>query len=193
MMIVETEMIALYLKLSGVIRLELERRRGENDHRHRWRWRPPHCSTLFLSRVLNLAHILSLVCFLFSSLSLSLARLVHSSFLPQQQLSIILLFSVKKDSKNPSTLTRVVVVVRRRHFKFARRRKMSDWRSDDRFQQWVEGGWIRQRLWQRRVCWLPGAWRREVMVSRYCSSLQQYLQCLFFNLEIKMECVSWRQ
>ena len=43
-----------------------------------------------LSLFLNLAHILSLVCFLFSY-SLSLARLAHSSFLPQQQLSKIII------------------------------------------------------------------------------------------------------
>lgn len=42
---------------------------------------------------MNLAHILSLVCFLFSY-SLSLARLAHSSFLPQQQLSNIIIIII---------------------------------------------------------------------------------------------------
>ena len=51
-----------------------------------------------LSLVLNLAHILSLVCFLFSY-SLSLARLAHSSFLPQQQLSNNIIIQRKKGFK----------------------------------------------------------------------------------------------
>ena len=42
---------------------------------------------------MNLAHILSLVCFLFSY-SLSLARLAHSSFLPQQQLSNLIIIII---------------------------------------------------------------------------------------------------
>ena len=52
-----------------------------------------------LSLFLNLAHILSLVCFLFS-FSLSLARLAHS-FLPQQPLSIsnIIIIQRKKGFK----------------------------------------------------------------------------------------------